>query len=309
MVEIIYYNGESVKDLSIQELQSIYPITKGILWIDFFAITQSEIKKILVDLFNFHTLTLEDLTVFTDHPKLDFYDNYLFGVFHSIVYHENELRVATWEIDFYIGNNFIITNHLKPIPFLPILKNKFRNKNELMLKGGEFILQNIFLCMVESYQPVLKNIYKKLDEAENEVLTQTQKDTINDIYKMKRNLSILKRVIIPQIEIFQKIEKIDLKFFSKESRFYFNDIATHLDKINNLIDSYIDLAKSTLDAHLSISSYKMNIVMKTLTVITTIVMPLTLIAGIYGMNFEYMPELKMRYAYFVVLIIYLCLMV
>ncbi|HOL47641.1 MAG TPA: magnesium/cobalt transporter CorA [bacterium] len=301
MIEIIYYNGQTAKDLSVQEFENIYPIKEGFVWIDFFAPSSNEIKKILVDLFHFHHLTIEDLLVFTDHPKLDEYDDYLFGIFHSIVYHENEMRVATWEIDFYLGNKFIITNHLKPIIFLPTLKNKFRNKNEIILKGPEFILQNLLLCMVESYFPVLNYIYKKLDETENEVFTVTQRDTINDIYKMKRNLSIIKRVLIPQMEIFETIDKLNLKYISEESKFYFNDILGHLEKINSMVDNYIDMAKSTLDAHLSISSYKMNQVMKTLTIITTIVMPLTLIAGIYGMNFEHMPELKMRYAYFVVL--------
>lgn len=286
MIEIIYYNGQETKDISFEELKNIFPIKSGVLWIDLIAPAPAEIKKLLVDLFKFHPLTIEDCSIFIDHPTLDDYGNYLFGVFHSLNYHEKELRVATWEIDFFIGKNYLITNHLKPLSFLPELKSKFRTKFEQFLKGPDFIVQHLLDTMVATYYPILINLKKKLNETETEIfrLVEQESDTINDIYKIKRNLSVLKRVLHPQMQVLSDIIKFKDKYFSEESITYFNDIVNHLERIRNMVNEYLEMGNDTLDAHLSLSSHKMNKIMKRLTVIMTIFMPLTVLSGVGGMS-------------------------
>jgi len=284
MFEILYNDGKATKNMSIGELKNIFPITSGILWIDLFAPTKEELKDILVNLFHFHPLTVEDCSAFIDHPKIDDYETYLFGAFHSLVYHTEELRVATWEVDFFISKDFIVTNHLKPVPYIPEMKNKFKNNEPLFLKGTDFIVQNLLDTMLNSYYPVLASLRKKLNEVEKEVLTATEHDTINDIYRTKRNLSLMKRVLLPQIEMLTEILQCKNKYFSSDSMVYFNDILNNAEKIRNKINEYNEMGQDTLNAHLSISSYKMNNVIKRLTVIMTIFMPLSVITGIGGMS-------------------------
>ncbi|MBP7652180.1 magnesium transporter CorA family protein [Candidatus Dependentiae bacterium] len=284
MIDITYYNGDSAKKISCDELKKIYPPAKGFIWIDLNAANKNESDLILEQFFNFHPLTIEDCGIFIDHPKIDEYENYLFIVFHSLFYHEQELRTATWELDFFVGKNFLVTNHLKPIQHLDDIKTKLLNLDENLIKGIDFLVAFILTAKVDSYYPVLSSINKKLNEVENEVLTSTEHDTINDIYKLKRSLSIIKKVLIPQLSVMNEIMKFENKYFSNESIAYFNDLTNNLQRIRNILADYIEMGNDTLNAHLSISSYKMNKVMKRLTFITTIFMPLTLLSGIGGMS-------------------------
>ncbi|MFA5779745.1 MAG: magnesium transporter CorA family protein [Elusimicrobiota bacterium] len=284
MIEILYNDGKETREMPIEELKKIHPVASGILWVDLYAPTPEETRKVLLDLFKFHPLTVEDCQVFVDHPKIDDYDTYLFGVFHSLVYHEEDSRVATWEVDFFVGKNFIVTNHLKPVPFIPELKKKFRNNYPHFLKGTDFIVQHILDTMIDSYYPVLSSLRKKLNETEKEVFSLTEHDTINDIYRIKRNLSLMKRVLLPQIEVLSDILCFKHGYFSENSIAYFNDVINHAEKIRNKIKEYNEMGRDTLDAQLSISSYKMNDVIKRLTAIMTVFMPLTVITGIGGMS-------------------------
>ena len=284
MIDISYFDGELSKKISFEELKKISPVQKGFYWLDLSDPSESEINSILKNFFNFHPLTIEDCGVFIDHPKIDDYDNYLFIVFHSIFYHEKELRSATWELDFFLGNNYLVTYHLKPIPHLDDIKNKVMKHEPSIVRGLDFLVCEILSVMVDSYYPVLKQISRKLNEVESEVLTSTEHDTINDIYKLKRSLSILKKTLLPQLSVMNEFMRYEKKYFSEKSSIYFNDLVNNLQRIKNILSDYIEMGNDTLDAHLSISSYKMNKVMKRLTFITTIFLPLTLLSGIGGMS-------------------------
>ncbi|HPG31872.1 MAG TPA: magnesium transporter CorA family protein, partial [bacterium] len=279
-----YFDGELSKKISFEELKKIFPVQKGFVWLDLSDPSESEINSILKNFFNFHPLTIEDCGVFIDHPKIDDYEKYLFIVFHSIFYHEKELRAATWELDFFFGNNYLVTYHIKPIPHLDDIKNKAMKCEADIIKGLDFLVCDILSVMVDSYYPVLKQISRKLNEVESEVLTSTEHDTINDIYKLKRSLSILKKTLLPQLSVMNEFMRYEKKYFSENSSIYFNDLVNNLQRIKNILADYIEMGNDTLDAHLSISSYKMNKVMKRLTFITTIFLPLTLLSGIGGMS-------------------------
>ncbi|HPN32212.1 MAG TPA: magnesium transporter CorA family protein [bacterium] len=284
MIDITYFDGELSKKISFEELKKIFPVQKGFVWLDLSDPSESEINSILKNFFNFHPLTIEDCGVFIDHPKIDDYEKYLFIVFHSIFYHEKELRAATWELDFFFGNNYLVTYHIKPIPHLDDIKNKAMKCEADIIKGLDFLVCDILSVMVDSYYPVLKQISRKLNEVESEVLTSTEHDTINDIYKLKRSLSILKKTLLPQLSVMNEFMRYEKKYFSENSSIYFNDLVNNLQRIKNILADYIEMGNDTLDAHLSISSYKMNKVMKRLTFITTIFLPLTLLSGIGGMS-------------------------
>lgn len=284
MLEIFYHDGNDSKEISLEELKKIHPIRQGILWIDLTGHTAEEAKSILVDLYQFHPLTVEDCGSFIDHPKIDDYDDYLFIVFHSLYYHEEEMRISTWELDFFVGPHYVITNHLKPIPYLPDVKKLFKEKHPALARGHDFLVQYIMDKMVNYNLPMLKRIGRKLVETENEVLTTTEHDTISDIYKIKRNLSIIRNVIHPQIDVLAEIMKYENKYFSPDCIVYFNDTINQMEKVRNVVRDYIDMCHAALDAHLSISSYKMNNIIKRLTLIMTVFMPLTVLAGMGGMS-------------------------
>jgi len=246
--------------------------------------TDEENNLILKNTFKFHPLTIEDTIIFNNHPKIDEYDDYLFIAFHSLFYHDEDNRIATWEIDFFVAKNFLVTTHLKPIPYVEEVKQELLIKDQLATKGIDFIVARVMGLMIKSYIPVLKKVAKKLDEVEKEVLSKAEDDTINDIYKIKRNLSLVRKILMPQLEVIEELMKYENSYFSEDSIMYYNEIINDLEQIKNTLNDYIEMSRDTLDAQLSISSYKMNIVMKRLTVIMTIVMPLTFLTGVGGMS-------------------------
>ncbi len=306
MIEILWQKSGEIRALSVDELRRVHPVAEGTLWIDLGAPTAGEMKTVLEEIFAFHPVTIEDCRGFVDHPKIDEYGDYLFLVFHTPFYHEEELRLSTWEMDFFIGRNFVVTNHLKPVPFIPEIRERFRSDAAAFPDPG-VLVQRILDSALRSHPGVLARLGRKLDEVEREVFTGVEHDTINDIYKIKRNLSLMRKVVLPQIEVLSELLKYEKRFFTSASAAYFNDLLNDLQRTRGLTESYVEMANDTFDAHLSLSSHRMNRIMRRLTVITTIFMPLTVVAGVGGMS-EYTMMTQgvpwpVSYAIFVLLLL------
>lgn len=284
MIEIHHFDGQAVRAIPLDELRKLHPLRQGFVWVDLAAPTAEESRAVLVDLFHFHPLTVEDCGIFIDHPKIDEFEDYLFMAFHSLFYHEEEMRLAVWELDFFVGRNYLVTNHLKPIPYLPRIKEKFEKCTPNFVKGVDFLVAQILDTMVSAYYPVLTQINRKLDEVEREVMTVTDRHTITDIYKINRNLSIMRRVLLPQIEVLSEIMRYRERYFSGDSLIYFNDVTNHLQRIKSMVDSFVEMSEAAFNTNLAFSSMRMSVIMKRLTVITIIFMPLTFLSGVGGMS-------------------------
>ena len=269
-------------------------------WCDFNTPTEEEADLLLTH-FHFHPLAVEDCLVELQRPKLDYYENLYFLIIHAI-----DDQLNTHEIDLFIAEQFIVTFHLQPHKEIDDIWNELQSLKDFQkiypLEIGYKVIDKI----VDSFFPIVERVEDQLLAIENSDETQQGTDTlITQTYKVRKDLLKLRQTIIPMRDLIYRIVESKRFLNQEHQRAYFHDIYDHLLKLSEMIESNRQLTADIRDNYISLNSYRMNNIMKTLTVITTIFMPLTFLAGIYGMNFVYMPELKARYGYFVILVVML----
>lgn len=270
------------------------------LWLDLESPSTEEIE-LLSSAFHFHPLAIEDCLSESSLPKIDDYGDHLFLILHGSTKDRIPGQFTTYEIDCFISRSYLVTVHFHPSRSIERSRDRCLKGSPAIAKGLDFLLHEILDGMVDNYFPLLDDYDDLLDGLEDAVFTNPTNETLNKIFSLKRDVMHLRRVAAPQREIFNRLSRNDFPALSKKSAMYFRDVYDHLVRIYDLAESYRDLISGILEAYLSVVSNRMNEIMKVLTVIATIILPLTLITGIYGMNFEVMPELHLRYGYFMVL--------
>ncbi len=271
------------------------------VWADFESPSPGE-SALLTDVFAFHPLAIEDCFDKKHLPKIDDYDQYLFLVIHHGATFSARLGTfSTEKLSIFISSNYLVTVHDGPSRTITLLKERLLKHHSSFTRGTDFLLHDILDGIVDHYFPVLDEFDNQIDQLEEEVFRNPTSDTSSKILLMKKNVLNLKRATAPQRELFNQLSRDDFPVISSAARIYFRDVYDHLVHIYDLTDSYQNLISGTRDAYLSTISNKLNEVMKVLTVISTIILPLSLISGIYGMNFVNIPELKDPYGYFKVM--------
>lgn len=270
----------------------------GCLWVDFSEPTDDEIR-VFREHFRFHPLAIEDCLNHKQRPKIDLYEDHAFVVIHSAPDFPapGAARLGAVEFDVFLGQNFLVTFHLKELGFVREVFERVKSHPELMSRGPDILFHAIADTLVDEYFPVLDEMEEELQRLEEDLFLRPSNALINRIFHAKRKLLALRRILSPQREVFNQILRHDFPYMKHESRVFFADIYDHVLRLFDTVDIYQDIATGTIDAYLSVTSNRLNEIMKVLTVITTIMMPLTVITGIYGMNFKFMPELDWRLGY------------
>ena len=284
-------------DIKSEKFKEILLHDENLLWLDIENPTKKELD-FLKEQFKLHPLTIEDCVNTNARPKIDQFPDYMFLILHAVMVQPRaNNKVKTIELNICIGKNFLLTIHIDPI--LSINTNWERcQKNEQMLsKGADSLLHHIIDSLVDNYFPLMDVFDGWIDKIENEVFTRPTQKTLSQIFSVKKNLLFLRRFVAPQRELVNLLSKDQYPLIRSYIRIYFRDIFDNLLFIQEAIDTYRDSISGALDAYLSTISNKTNDIMKTLTIIATIAMPLTLITGIYGMNFKHMPELEWPMGY------------
>ncbi len=270
------------------------------VWVDLEAPTAAE-TEILSTVFNFHPLSIEDCIAESHLPKLDDFEDYLFLVLHGARGGEAPGSFATVELNFFLGRRFLVTFHSQMSRSINRVKERCQKNSLSFARGADFLLHEILDGMVDNYFPVLDAFDTEIDQLEQRAFTDPSKVTLDAIFALKRDVMQLRRVTSPQREILNRLSRDPFQAVSRRAAVYFRDVYDHIVRIADLAESYKDLTTALLEAHLSIVSNRLNEVMKVLTIFTTIMMPMTVITGIYGMNFKNIPEFDWRYGYFGVL--------
>jgi magnesium transporter len=264
-------------------------------WVDFQEPTEDE-AKLLADFFHFHPLAIEDCLEYVQRPKLDFYDRYLFIVLHAI--EGNTLEAE--EVDLFVGQNFIVSFHKQSIHAVNEVWTRIQHEEDFQ-QGPFHVMYRIIDKLVDDYFPLIYHIEDVLNELEENTNDETIQEIIEKVFDIRGDLSKLRRTIVPMRDLLYRIIHSDRLQRMKERQLYFHDIYDHLLKLSEMIETNREITSDIRDSYLSLNSNRMNNIMMALTAITTIFMPLTFIVGIYGMNFNYMPELRWKYGYFAVL--------
>ena len=268
------------------------------IWIDLERQTP-EANALLADTLKLHPLTIEDIWADRMRPKLDDFDDYLYVIVHGIGGAKHD-RLQTIEIDIVIGPNWLVTHDPAGLVSDDI-GTELDHSTRMMTKGVAWLAHAILDRAVDQYLPVIDQLDAEIEQLENEVLdragTPRGRGVLMRILSFKRRLQELRRMSIHQREILLRLSRGEMDEIPADALPFYRDVYDHFLRINDLAEGYRDLVTSALDAYLSVQSNRMNEIMKTLTLISTVMLPLTFIVGLYGMNFKHMPELDWVWGY------------
>ncbi|MEB8067963.1 magnesium/cobalt transporter CorA [Mammaliicoccus fleurettii] len=268
------------------------------LWVDLNEPTEEE-AKVLVDYFDFHELSIEDATLVQQRPKFKQYDDYQFVVFHALDLKTLEAE----EVDIFIGDDFIVTYHKERFEEIDTVKRKLFNQT-INLEEPKDILLNLLDDIVDNYFPFIYDIEDKVFNFEDRHnIDISTKSLIDDTFDLRQELLIIKRTVQPMRDLVYRMREGKVLHLNEQQFLYITHINDHLIKQMEMVDSSREMTSDIRDNYISLNSFKMNNIMKILTIYSVVFMPLTLIAGIYGMNFTNMPELSWQDGYYIVLII------
>lgn len=264
-------------------------------WVDFHDPTEDEIKH-LSETFHFHPLAIEDCVQRLQRPKLDYYENHTFYISHIV--RDINGTLVKGELDFFVGENFIVTYHQMPTPEVDQVRNDILSQENRMNWNSLVVFHQILDNIVDNYFPLIYKIEDALDKIEDITENKSMNDLMSELYDSRKRLLNLRHTIDPMRDLLYRMLNSNRLSGIMERREYFSDIYDHLLKLSEMVTANREVTTDIRDSYLSLNSHQTNNVMKILTIMTSIFSPLTLIAGIYGMNFENMPELTWKYGYF-----------
>ena len=279
-------NGTIVTSLGSDGIAEALADPKAILWVDFHDEPHEACEAILRDTFHFHPLAIDDAIQESHVPKVDDWDSYLYLVLHAVCFEPSaDQPLSSRELDIFAGRNYIVTHHEQQIEPLDREWEACLRDQRMTGKGAEHLLYHIVDELVASHMPVVDAIDEEVERIEEQILSNPVPATLQQVLRIKRALLHLRRIIAPQREVLNKLARDEYAAIDPASRIYFRDIYDHLVRLYDITESIRDLAAGALDTYLSVINNKMNEVMKTLTLITTLFMPLSFLTGFFGMNF------------------------
>ena len=279
----IHRNGQTEQTTRIEHAW-LSPGSGVFIWVDLAAPSIPELL-ILSDTFAFHPLSVEDAKSTLQYPKVEAYDGYLYIILHGIDFHTGEEHCfATHDIDFFLGPNYLVTVHDGHSPSIKELREHTTRNAKILGEGPVALFHRIVDSMVDSYRPEVDKLEQRLDELEKLIFEAPDPKLVRRILDEKRAVAALRRIITPQRDVIARLARRDFVDISTEMSFRFRDIYDHLVRIADDAMIFQDRITGMLDAHLSNVSNRLNEVMKVLTIVSTMLMPPTLLAGLYGMN-------------------------
>jgi magnesium transporter len=288
MIRSLYFtqDGALETNLDPQDFPRVLQDKTGLLWVDFEATPPAEDEPILRDAFGFHPLAIEDALQENHVPKLDDWMDYLYIVLHAILFDkEKDDYLETQELDIFLGHNYMVTHHDQPIRAIDTLLANVQRDDRPLRNGADHLLYRLVDTVVDNYMPIVEALDDEIDRKEDEIFSEPTSGTLEEIFALKRAVLNLRRILAPQREVVNKLARDDFAVIDARDRIYFRDIYDHLVRLYDITESVRDLLSGTLDTYLSVINNRMNDIMRTLTVITTLFMPISFVTGFFGMNF------------------------
>ena len=293
-----YADGHKVRDIAIEEIGAVLSDPDRFVWIGVQEPDEALLRA-LQQAFGLHDLAVEDALCAHQRPKLEEYGDSLFVVLRTAqLERDGDRRVAFGETHIFVGPRYILTVRHGPSLSYAEVRQRCESTPSLLRKGPGFVLYAIMDFVVDHYFPIVDALEDELDELEEAIFAGSfSQATSERIYSLKRDLVALKRAVSPLVEVCNRLVRFDVKIIPEDARLYFRDVYDHVIRINETIDNLRELLTTALEANLSLIAVRQNEVMKQLGAWGAIIAVPTMIAGVYGMNFEFMPELHWRWAY------------
>ncbi len=299
---LVYRQGQKKVEegFTMDQLPELLNDPSLLIWVDMESPTEDD-ERVLLDVFHFHPLTVEDCHENRHYPKIEEFPGYLYFIVHGVRADTSPDRFNTIELDGFLGPNYVITYHHDSFRSINNVKQLLRTSPMICQRGSAFLCHQILDQIVDYYSPVLDDFDDRIDRLEQEIFTlkQPNNEILSQIMDLKRSVLRLRRISVKQMDVILRMSRGEFReLIPEEMRPFYRDVHDHLTRVVDLAESYRDLISGSLEAYLSVVSNRLNEIMKVLTIFSAIMLPLTFIAGVYGMNFENMPELRSRYGYY-----------
>jgi magnesium transporter len=302
-ISIMDYYQNDFNEKEVKKIEECFPFksTPTVTWLNIDGLHEVEIIEAIGNFYDVHPLVLEDILHTNQRPKVEVFDKYIFIVVRMLSFDENEDKIVSEQVSLVLGENVVISFQELPGDILDPLRERIRQgKGRIRDAGTDYLTYAILDVLIDNYFVILEKIGEKIENFEEELMFEPKQNVLQDIYTLKREALFLRKSVWPLREAVSIIEKSESPLISKKTRPFLRDLYDHTIQVIDTVETSRDLLAGMLDLYLSSVSNKMNEVMKVLTIIATIFIPLTFIAGIYGMNFQYMPELAWHWGYFII---------
>lgn len=299
-ITLIQYNGDTHQERTLHSLQEIPALLSDnvVTWVNLSGLNDLSLIETLGAQFQLHPLVLEDIVNTDQRPKWDAYETYAFLVAKALVYTIPTRQLATEQISIVFGQGFVLTfQENGGDPFGPVRERLRTGRGRLRVQRSDYLVYTLMDAIVDNYFGVLEGISEVTEQVEEQLLADPKPEVLKDLYRLRRSILFVRRAVWPLREVIGTLQRGHSQLVTEFTRTYLADVYDHTIQVIDAVEALRDLIAGMLELYLSSASNRMTAVMKVLTVITTIFMPLTFIAGIYGMNFEYMPELKSPWGY------------
>jgi len=290
-----------------EELPSLLEDEDNVVWVDLQGETPEQIevaKDVMLNVFGFNELTVEECLETRRQPKIQGFEKYLYFVVHGIKPGEtNPANFVTKELDGFLGANYVVTFHIQRFLSIKAVKKLIRNGPFIFKRGAAYLLHHILDELIDLYMPMVDDYDKAINDLEDRVfdMRNTSSNILGEVMDLRRSVARLKRISSRQLDVLYRMSHGEFPQIPENVLPFFRNVHDHLQRISDLAEGYRDLVSGLFDIHFAVVGNRTNDVMKTLAVLSSIILPLSLIAGIYGMNFEHMPELKTQFGYLMTL--------
>lgn len=301
MVSIYQFLDKEVHKLSLKELRLALLEKTGVLWVDLENPVEAEEETVLVSMCDFHPLAIEDCQRGQDEdghlPKVEDFGEYLFVIFNPVegvmpaddgesMFH---IEIRTSQLSAFLKDRLLVTHHYKSLRSISHAAQLCAKNPQTLGRGPDFLFHLIIDDVVDNYTPILDRLDDAIDTMEDQVIQQPTQETMMHILQLKQNIMTIRRVAVYQREMLNRLSRGEFDLITANEMIYYRNVYDHLVRMTDLADSYRDMVSSLLDVYLSVTSNRLNQVMKVLTIISTIFLPLSVITGFFGMNFKYLP--------------------
>lgn len=309
MEVFVYRQGsDSIEEgFDVDDLPALLADRTNVVWVDLRGETPDEAlssKHVLENIFKFHHLTIEDCLETRNQPKVEIFADYIYMIVHGVKPDETtSSNFVTKELDVFLGENFLVTFHAQRFRSVKNVKQHVRDNTFICQRGVAYILHQILDQIVDLYMPIVDDFDESINKLEDRIflMKKGNNEMLQEIMDLRRSVARLRRISARQMDVLYRMAHGEFPQIPEKLLPFYRDVYDHLLRISDLSESYRDLVSSLFDIHFSVNANRTNEVMKTLTIVSAIILPLSLIAGIYGMNFENMPELHSPNGYYATL--------
>ena len=299
-ISIIDYDEAHFQEKEVKKVEECFPFKNKptVTWINIDSIQDVPIIEQIGKHFDMHPLIIEDITNTTQRPKYEDFGSYIFVVLKMLYYDPMNDGQEAEQISLIIGSNFVISFQEKEGDIFDPVRDRIRNaKGRIRNMGADYLAYALIDAIVDNYFIILEKIGERIENMEEELVLNPTPEILQSIHELKREMILLRKSVWPLREVISGLQRGESPLIEKSTGIFLRDVYDHTIQVIDTVETLRDMASGMLDIYLSSISYRMNEVMKVLTIIATIFIPLTFITGIYGMNFKYMPELEWRWGY------------